>query len=64
MIALSIILGCDIVRVGLEDHFYLPSGEIAKTTVQLVETAVRFIRDLGAEIATPREARDILSLPK
>jgi 3-keto-5-aminohexanoate cleavage enzyme len=64
MIALSLILGCDIVRVGLEDHFHLPSGEMAKSTVQLVETAVRFIKDLGGDVATPREAREILSLPK
>jgi 3-keto-5-aminohexanoate cleavage enzyme len=64
IITLAISLGCNIVRVGLEDNFLLPNGEIAKDNVQLVESAVRIAKDLGREIATTDEAREILSLPK
>ena len=57
-------LGFDVVRVGFEDNIYLPNGEIAKNNVQLVESAVRIVRDLGKDIATVDEAREILSLPR
>jgi len=57
-------LGYDVVRVGFEDNIYLPDGKIAKNNVQLVESAVRIARDLGKEIATVGEAREILSLPR
>ncbi|MFD1515273.1 3-keto-5-aminohexanoate cleavage protein [Halomarina rubra] len=49
------------VRVGLEDNFYLPNGEMA-TNAELVEQAARMVRDVGREPATPDEAREILSL--
>ncbi|MCK6208965.1 3-keto-5-aminohexanoate cleavage protein [Georgenia sp. EYE_87] len=49
------------VRVGLEDNLYYRRGELA-TNVQLVERAVRIIRELGHEVATPQEARQILGL--
>lgn len=48
-------------RVGLEDNLYYRSGELA-TNLQLVERAVRIIRELGHEPATPSEARELLSL--
>ncbi|MCG8635828.1 MAG: 3-keto-5-aminohexanoate cleavage protein [Desulfobacterales bacterium] len=51
------------VRVGLEDNLHLPDGSQA-SNVTLVETVVRIARELGREIATPDEARDILGLPK
>jgi uncharacterized protein (DUF849 family) len=60
-IANSLLLGGH-VRVGLEDNLYYRSGELA-TNLQLVERAVRIITELGHEIATPAEAREILSLP-
>lgn len=50
------------VRVGLEDNLYYSHGELA-TNVQLVERMVRIIRELGAEPATPAEARQIMGLP-
>ncbi len=50
------------IRVGLEDNVYLTRG-VKATNVQLVERAVRVIRDYGKEVATPDEARQILSLP-
>ena len=50
------------VRVGLEDNIYFSKGVLAKTNAQLVERVVRIAREYGREIATPREARKILSL--
>jgi 3-keto-5-aminohexanoate cleavage enzyme len=57
MAALS--LGGD-VRVGLEDNFYLPSGEMAKSNGDLVEAAARLVRLAGREPATVEEARKLL----
>lgn len=64
IITLGMSLGCHLVRTGFEDHFRLPSGEVAKNSYQLVESAVKIARDLGRDIATVEEAREILSLPK
>jgi len=49
------------VRVGLEDNLFYAPGEPA-TNVQLVDRAVRLVRELGFEPATPEEARDIIGL--
>ncbi len=51
------------VRVGLEDNLYYAQGELA-TNIQLTERAVRIIHEMGYELATPREAREILGLPQ
>ncbi|MGX4693602.1 3-keto-5-aminohexanoate cleavage protein [Streptomyces sp. JNUCC 63] len=48
-------------RVGLEDNLYYSRGRLA-TNLELTERAVRIIHELGYEIATPREARDMLGL--
>lgn len=50
------------VRVGLEDNFYLRSGEMARSNGDLVAKAVRMIEDMGARPATPAEARACLKL--
>jgi 3-keto-5-aminohexanoate cleavage enzyme len=50
------------VRVGLEDNFYLPDGEMADGNAELVEHAAEMTRQVGREPATPDEARDILEL--
>lgn len=49
------------VRVGLEDNVYYSKG-VPATNVQLVERAKRLIEEFGKEVATPREAREILGL--
>jgi len=49
------------VRIGLEDSIYMPDGSLA-TNVAQVEKIVRITREIGREIATPEEAREILSL--
>lgn len=61
MAALGIVMGGH-VRVGYEDNSYLSKGVIAKSNGELVEKVVRLAKELGREIATPAEAREILSL--
>jgi 3-keto-5-aminohexanoate cleavage enzyme len=56
----SILMGGH-VRVGLEDNIYFHKGELA-TNRMLVERIVQISRMLGREVATPDEAREILSL--
>jgi uncharacterized protein (DUF849 family) len=51
------------VRVGLEDAVYLARGQLAPSNAAMVEKARRMVEDLGAQIATPREAREIIGLP-
>ncbi|MDD4200119.1 MAG: 3-keto-5-aminohexanoate cleavage protein [Eubacteriales bacterium] len=51
------------VRVGFEDNLYLEKGVLAKSNGELVAKAVRIAKELGREIATPDEAREILSIP-
>lgn len=50
------------VRVGLEDNLFLPDGTPA-SNLTLVETIVRIAKEVGREVATPDEAREILGLP-
>lgn len=50
------------VRVGFEDNVYLSKGVLAKSNGELVEKVVRMAKELGREIATPDEAREILGL--
>jgi 3-keto-5-aminohexanoate cleavage enzyme len=61
MLATALVLGGNI-RTGLEDHLYLPSGEMAQSNGPLVETAVRMVRDVGRRPATVEEARALLGL--
>ncbi len=51
------------VRVGIEDSIYYnyPKKELG-TNAQLVKRIVRIAKELGREIATPDEAREILGL--
>ena len=50
------------VRVGLEDNVYIARGELAASNGQVVAKAVRIIRELGFEPATPDQARSALRL--
>ena len=61
MVAQSWLLGGH-VRVGLEDNIYLAKGVLAPDNATLVARARRLLEELGAEIATPREARAQLGL--
>ncbi|MEM6723882.1 MAG: 3-keto-5-aminohexanoate cleavage protein [Bacteroidota bacterium] len=51
-------------RVGLEDNFYLPTGEMAKSNGECVEAGVQLARMMGREIATIEETRSMLNIPK
>jgi uncharacterized protein (DUF849 family) len=59
-VAQSVLLGGH-VRVGLEDNLYLGKG-VKATNGQLVERAVGIVEDLGATIAGPDRARELLKL--
>ena len=49
-------------RVGLEDNLYMERGVMAKSSAEQVDRIVRITRELGREIATPDEARQMLNL--
>ena len=57
----TIVMGGN-VRVGFEDNIYLSRGVKAASNGELVEKVVRLSRELGRDIASPEEARRILSL--
>lgn len=61
MAAMGIMMGGH-VRVGLEDNLFIERGVLAKSNAEQVEKVVRLARELGREIATPDEARQMLSL--
>jgi uncharacterized protein (DUF849 family) len=50
------------VRVGLEDNFYLPSGEMVKSNGELVAHAAKIAAACGRAPATPAEAKQLLGL--
>ena len=50
------------VRVGLEDSLWMGPGQFAQSNAQQVKAVRTIIEGLGHEIATPDEAREILSL--
>ncbi len=54
-------LGGDL-RTGLEDTFYLPDGERAKSNGELIEALAACAREAGREVASPAEARALLGL--
>ena len=50
------------VRVGLEDSLLISRGELAENNAQQVSKIRRIVEELGNEVATPDEAREILAL--
>jgi uncharacterized protein (DUF849 family) len=50
------------VRTGLEDTFYLPNGEKAGSNGELVEALATITREVGRDIASAAEARQILGI--
>lgn len=61
MVAQAVLLGGN-VRVGMEDNIYLSKGELAPSNAALVTRAARIIGDLGSQVASASEARDILGI--
>ena len=62
LIAAAITVGGNI-RAGVEENFYLPEGEMAKSNGELIDAAAKFVRMLGREVASIEEAREILQIP-
>ena len=50
------------VRVGLEDSLLISRGQLAESNAQQVRKVRQLLESLGHEIATPDEAREMLSL--
>lgn len=50
------------VRVGLEDSLWIGRGQLAKSNAEQVTRVRQIIEGLGLEVATPDDARAILSL--
>ena len=61
MVAQAWLLGGH-VRVGMEDNLYMSKGVLAKTNAELVAHAIGILKMLGANIASARDAREMLKL--
>lgn len=61
MVAQAWLLGGH-VRVGMEDNLYIRKGELCRDNAQLVAKAAHIIEQLGGEVASADEARDLLGL--
>jgi uncharacterized protein (DUF849 family) len=48
--------------VGLEDSLWIGKGQLAKSNAEQVTKARQILEGLGLEVATPDDAREILSL--
>jgi 3-keto-5-aminohexanoate cleavage enzyme len=63
LIAAALALGGN-VRAGLEDNFYLPNGEMARSNGDLIAKARQMAEDVGRRPATVAEAREMLGVAK
>jgi 3-keto-5-aminohexanoate cleavage enzyme len=63
LLGASLVMGGN-VRAGLEDNFYLPDGEMAKSNGDLIAKARQMAEDVGRRAATVAEARELLGVPK
>jgi len=52
------------VRVGMEDNIYLEKGVLAESNAQLVAKAADIIKQMGGQVATAAQTRDMLNLKK
>jgi uncharacterized protein (DUF849 family) len=50
------------VRVGLEDSLFIGRGKLATSNAEQVAKIRRIVEELGYQVATPQEARDMLGL--
>jgi len=63
LVAAALTLGGN-VRVGLEDNFYLPGGEMARSNGDLIAKARQMTEDVGRRPASVAEAREMLGVPR
>ncbi|HKR19787.1 MAG TPA: 3-keto-5-aminohexanoate cleavage protein [Stellaceae bacterium] len=61
LITMGAIMGGN-VRVGLEDSLYIGKGQLAKSNADQVKRIRSILENLSLEIATPKEAREMLAL--
>jgi uncharacterized protein (DUF849 family) len=61
LVTMGAIMGGN-VRVGLEDSLFIGKGQLAKTNADQVTRIRTILENLSLEIATPKEARDMLAL--
>ena len=61
MAVIGLLYGAQVIRVGLEDQFYLypHKDDIPTKASENVELLVKIIKDLGREVATVKEAREM-----
>jgi 3-keto-5-aminohexanoate cleavage enzyme len=63
LIAAAAALGGN-VRAGLEDNFYLPDGQMARSNGDLIAKAREIVENAGRRVATVAEARELLDTPR
>ncbi len=61
MSTMAIVMGLH-VMIGLETNLYIGQGKLAESNAQYVERTVRIARELGRDIATPAQAREMMGL--
>jgi 3-keto-5-aminohexanoate cleavage enzyme len=61
LIAAAAALGGN-VRAGLEDNFYLPDGQMARSNGELIAKARETVENAGRRVATVAEARELLGV--
>src|ERR671921_1098601 len=61
LIAAAAALGGN-VRAGLEDNFYLPDGQMARSNGDLIAKAREIVENAGRRVATVAEARELLGV--
>jgi uncharacterized protein (DUF849 family) len=61
LVTMGAIMGSN-VRVGLEDSLFIAKGQLAKSNAEQVRRIRSILENLSLEIASPREAREMLAL--
>jgi 3-keto-5-aminohexanoate cleavage enzyme len=62
LLATAIGMGASFVRVGFEDSPFFAPGKAAKSNAELAERVVSLVHQIGYDVATTAEAREILKL--
>jgi 3-keto-5-aminohexanoate cleavage enzyme len=62
LLAAAVAMGASVIRVGFEDSVYSAPGRVARENHELVAGAASLVENLGFEVATATEAREILEL--
>jgi uncharacterized protein (DUF849 family) len=61
LVTMAAIMGGN-VRVGLEDSLYIGKGKLASSNAEQVRRIRTILENLSLDVATPREAREMLAL--